>query len=235
MVDPKMLARLRKLFALAQSSNPNEAALALNRAQALMEEMGLDDPSLVIEIDEQTAAFILSKAKRLPRYEALLRQMICDAMGVEAVRDYAGAIRFYGSNDRTQVAVYAYTVLARQLARERRKFLAKQSARIKLKTRRGLADSFAEHWVWEATRLLKKMEIPDRERALVKAWEERMYPNMVASKVSAPGKVRGADEAALAGAMAGRRARLDHGVSGTAQGALGETRRIGVPVGGNGL
>ena len=235
MSERKLIERLRKLFALARSSNPAEAALALTRAQALMEEMGLDDPSLIMDIDEKTSAFILSKARSIPRYEALLRKMICDAMGVRAVRDYAGAIRFYGSNARTQVAVYAYTVLARQLARERRKFLAKQSARIKLKTRRGRADSFAEHWVWEATRLRKKMEIPDRERALVEAWQERMYPNLVTSKVSAPGKGRGADEAALAGAMAGRRARLDHGISGTAQGALGETRRIGVESGGSGL
>ncbi len=235
MNDRKMLDRLRKLFALARSSNPNEAALALNRAQALMEEMGLDDPSLVIDIDEQTAAFILSNAKRVPRYEALLRHMICDALGVKAVRDHVGAIRFYGHNARTQIAAYAYSVLARQLMRERRAFLAKQSPRIKLKTRRGRADSFAEHWVFAAASLLKKMEIPDRERALTEAWAERMYPDMVTAGTRAAAKVRGADDAGLAGAMAGLRARLDHGVSGAAQGALGETRRIGTEMGGNGL
>ncbi|MCX9563625.1 DUF2786 domain-containing protein, partial [Vibrio cholerae] len=79
----KVLEKIKKLLRLASSSNPNEAALALSRAQKLMLEHGIDSehPELVGVTDSVIdAAF---KAKTPTKYLGILAHSIGKAFGCD--------------------------------------------------------------------------------------------------------------------------------------------------------
>ena len=49
MIKEELIDKIKKLLALADSSNPNEAAVALSRAQKLMERYNIEAVDLKIE------------------------------------------------------------------------------------------------------------------------------------------------------------------------------------------
>ena len=51
MIKEELIDKIKKLLALADSSNPNEAAVALSRAQKLMERYNIEAVDLKIEND----------------------------------------------------------------------------------------------------------------------------------------------------------------------------------------
>lgn len=126
-LDPKdrekRLRRLRKIMALTESSNPGEAAAALQQARTLMDKYGLD------AMDAEAAAFEesttrLSGAKVLP-WEGVLISIIQKSLGVKAMisgyvpqkfrRRPNAEVIFVGEGPRAELASYAFTVLRRKL------------------------------------------------------------------------------------------------------------------------
>lgn len=77
----KILSKIKKCLALADSNNPHESALALKRAQALMDKHNIE----AFEIDV-TECISQSKVNmKVQSYVNNLVTYICDGFGVEAV------------------------------------------------------------------------------------------------------------------------------------------------------
>lgn len=146
--DNRILEKIKKCLALAQSSNPHEAAAALRQAQAMMEKHGIEHAD--VELSEigkfSTNA---SGGKTVAQWEHRLVKAVADTFGVVPLfsdgktvvwrttwRDKAGnvvsekkrratkrgEIVFVGRKNRAEVAVYAYQSLRRQLDAARKAY-----------------------------------------------------------------------------------------------------------------
>nr|WP_298797463.1 DUF2786 domain-containing protein [uncultured Acetobacter sp.] len=230
MSDQKLKDRLRKLLALSRSSNPAEAALALEKAQQLMAQMGLGADDLeLLDINGEEVDALLTTSTTPPLYVAGLIRMVADAMGVDVVyTPRKRALHFIGHAAKAEIAGYAYGVLARQLRRQRSEFLKGQSKRLKRATRIGRADQYAEGWVYAARKKVATLAISQKEEALITLWKERNMGDLDTCKNRPAKAVRGKDDAWSHGWRDGKNARLDHGVNGSAPShALGNIRQIG--------
>lgn len=126
-LDPKdrekLLRRLRKIMALTESSNPGEAAAALQQARTLMDKYGLDVLDAEATVFEESTTK-LSGAKVLP-WEGILISIIQKSLGVKAMisgyvpkkfrRRPNAEVIFVGEGPRAELASYAFTVLRRKL------------------------------------------------------------------------------------------------------------------------
>lgn len=83
MIDKALLAKIRKCFALASSANEHEAAAALAKARALMEEHGITPEQLAMA-DVAEASARASRTKTPPRWENYLCAAVRRALGVQA-------------------------------------------------------------------------------------------------------------------------------------------------------
>lgn len=173
-----IISRIRKLLALGKSSNSHEAAAALSKAQELMTQHGLTEAA--IEISEITFSKMktASSAKVLPEYIVMLANLIARTFGVKAIFernikwvDYRfqaeGFIEFAGPGSRPEVASYAYSVLGRQLARDRAAFLKAHKRLKKRGTRIERADVFCVGWVMAVSDVVAEYPMPKTERDLI--------------------------------------------------------------------
>lgn len=221
----KTIERIRKLLALARSSNPHEAAQALERAQAMMADHGLDQGAPELnDIAAFEARFVMSRAVRWPGYVSRLCGAIRRAFGVESICIDNAHVWFYGATARAQVAAYAFDALGRQCIKARREFFESQRNRIKRATRIGRADQFAEGWVSSATRHLSRIAPTQEEKLLLERFERERWGETSVIDVRAAAEVRGNFEARFKGHVAGADARLEFGVAG---GVGGAPARIG--------
>ena len=131
MADQKILDKISKLLALSESDNPNEAAIALERAQKLMKEhsVTMTDVSLSAISEHNESIPTILKDGRL---YSLLGDIISRSFGVTFLvsskranyRTVISGVCFIGPNDRIATAGYVFTVIARQLAIAKKNFLA---------------------------------------------------------------------------------------------------------------
>lgn len=122
----RYLQKIKKLLNLARrSTNANEAANAMNQAQALMRQHGITATDVdLLEINEEGSKSAPSHAQKMPKYMANLAEVICRAFGVQCYHQYYSIDRrqvvFYGPNERPTIAAYAFDVLSRQMVKARR-------------------------------------------------------------------------------------------------------------------
>ena len=148
--NEKLLEKLKKLLALAKSDNPHEAALALQRAQKLMQAYNITQADLALsDIDESVSNYWAAGSVNPPRYMLGLLDIIQVAFGVKSIihSGFKPGVGFYGNKDRVELASYTWEVLARQLIAARKNYIGQQNKRIKNKTKTSRGDKFAEGWV----------------------------------------------------------------------------------------
>lgn len=210
----KVLACLR----LASSSNPTEAATALRQARTLMSKYGLtEDDALAAEIHDLDAKTGF-RGGELPQSLLWLAGMVASGYRCRVVmvreRHWQGgktALRFFGAGADAQIAVYAYTVLRRQLDTDRRKHIARVR---KAANRQVRGEQFALGWVRAVARLFPADVLPEgRAKALDAAVSARLgaVGAAEARKLAKSGKRDPSDQSA--GYWAGRRAELNQGLS----------------------
>jgi hypothetical protein len=211
----KVLACLR----MAGSSNPTEAATALRQARALMDKYGLtEDDAQAAEIHDLDAKTGF-RGGELPKSLLWLAGVIaagyrCRVVQVRELRSQGGktALRFFGAGADAQVAVYAYTVLRRQLDSDRRKHIARVR---KAANRLARGETFALGWVYAIARLFPAEALPaGREKALQVAVNVRLgtVGKAEGRKLAKAGKP--SDNDIEAGYLAGRQAQLRQGLGG---------------------
>ncbi|WP_428242996.1 DUF2786 domain-containing protein [Gynuella sp.] len=181
--NKKILDKIRKCLALAKSSNPHEAAVALRQAQKLMQAHNVSEQDVDL-LNVQAFCTTAGRAKKPARWMHGLVAVVCKAFEVEAIFQslYEGgaAVKFIGIDEKPEVAGYAFDVLYRQLVRDRNAHI-KQQSRCKpaTKTRRG--DLFAEAWVGAVHDHIVKFAqpIPDAHKTLIKSYLDKRHSNRV--------------------------------------------------------
>ena len=201
------LEKVRKCLALASASNAYEAASALRQARALLRRHRIAWEETEIRTSTRPAG----RAANPPKWHRYLGGLIREAFGVEPVyrRDRPGAleIEFIGVGPQAEVAAYAYTVLYRQLKRDRAKHLA-TLWRYKRANKTRKADLFAEAWVqavWDSVIALAQ---PPKHRELIRRYAETQRPGLVPLRDRGHAAREDDFESMLSGKSAGRKVRL---------------------------
>lgn len=215
----RVLERLKKLLALAASSNPHESALALSRAQRLMETEGItrDDIDLA-DIGESAAEWIVGR-QRPPAYMLQLAGTIRAVFAVETLLD-GGHMRFYGPDSRAELAAHTFIVLSRQLVSARKQYIAGLNKRLKTTTKTSRGDKYAEGWVMAVYTEITRMAMTEREAELSQRFIEGRYGKIGQISGRNAGKTRGGS-AAYDGYRDGKSVNLHRPVNGQEQAKIG--------------
>ena len=101
---------------LAKSTNPHEAAIAMNQAIKLMAKHNISNKDIELsQIVEKVAKHAPSNAEKPPRYFSILVSIISSAFGVRANLIWENnkrKVSFYGFRERPQLAAYTFDVLS---------------------------------------------------------------------------------------------------------------------------
>ena len=227
MTRDQALQKIKKCLALAASSNPHEAAAAMRQAQKLMQDHGLDEADVSLaDVSE-----VVQDGRNVPmvRWETGLAKIVADAFGClthtgvrlslkgGATHRRVRAFTFIGVGASAEIAGYAFAVLSRQCAKDRRAFIGKQPANCKPKTKVARGDAFAEGWVCGVHEKLGQFAGKPEHAALLNSYQAKKYPNLADAtpKDRSVGKnVRGNEVSQ--GFKAGQNAELNHAVGGAA-------------------
>jgi len=216
-VDRKhALEKLVKLLALAQSSNPHEAALALQMAKDIMQKYNLTEGD-VNEADLQEAKF-QSTTKNPEVAHSILAGLVANAFHCVLYKtrntdNFRIEFNFVGLSHKAENAAYVYEVLLRQLKADALSFAKEIPKQTKPKNRANRIYTFSLGWVNAIHQLVKSFAaIPENELAVLKAWEKKQSFNKKDITINR-NKTRNNDNAASQGFRSGNNAKLFHGVN----------------------
>ena len=233
-----VLKKIKKCLALSKSANEHEAAAALRQAQKLMAMYGLSQADTTLS--EVTEAKTKARGSKRPaQWESHLAAICANAFGCKLFHSQiirigtkpAGYWRYIGLGAAPELSAYAFTVLSRQIRRERALLIAQMPhyATNAEKTKRG--DIYCTHFVASVWRAVEAFAQPEGTEDALNAYLNKfLTPNRTELKPT----VRGAHadqwsqadyEAALAGQEAGKHARLHRPVDAASAPAMlvGET------------
>ena len=228
MTKDEALQKIKKCLALASSPNAHEAAAALRQAQKLMQQFGLNE----LDIGLADVAECVQEARNVPlvQWESRLANMVSIAFGCTVItrvgskylpglklRRYRSWV-FIGIGAAPEIASYAFDVLSRQCAKDRRAYIGRQSKNCKPKTKIARGDAYAEGWLDGVYAELESFAATPEQQAIVTRYMGQKYPNLteLASKDRITGK-NITDNDWYLGKKAGSAARLKHGVAGRQQ------------------
>lgn len=220
----KILQKIKKCLALAQSSNANEAAVALGQAQKLMAEYGVEmaDIEILDVVEESTKK---EKAMSRNEWDMHLVNTIAQAFNCKPLLSggWNGTCwTFIGVGASPEIAAYTYQVLKRQLMKSRKEYMDTALKRIIRKNKIRRADVFCEAWVATIYRSIKAFASPETDEK-INTYMEKHYSNAkVATGINRTEKIKNSNRSwgdYLAGAEAAEGVSLNRPVSG--QGATG--------------
>lgn len=214
MSNQKILEKIKKLMAMAGSSNKHEAATALRQAQILMEKHGINQSAIDLsDISSQFAS--AGKSQNPPRYHHHLVSTISAAFAVKPIY-HPGItetqIEFIGFDEKPEIAKYCYEVLYRQLVRDRKNFLGTLK-RFKRANKIRKADLFAEGWVTAVYTKIMKLAMTEKQSELVEQYIELQHGKTEKLKARKHKEKREDSSARLEGRLAGYNANLHQGMS----------------------
>lgn len=210
----KIIERVRKCLALAQGTNPHEAATALRQAQAMMRAHDISDTDLerIVRHKAQTTF----RGKKPPAWHNTLVSNIGYAFGLHPMWSCSASTLtplFVGPQAYCEIADYAHATLYRQVKKSRADYLKTLSKRLKKATKTTRADLFCAAWVSSACELLERIIPTVRQTRLT----QQLVSSLAVEKQSVirrdfPSDVQSGNAAISAGIAAGHRAQLRHGV-----------------------
>lgn len=231
MTKDEALQKIKKCLALASSPNAHEAAAAMRQAQKLMQLFDVSEQ----DISLSDVAECAQQAQNVPhvRWESALSNMVAQAFGCLVLTTVgvqflpgmkARRMRkwvFIGVGAAPEVAGYAFDVLSRQCAKDRRAYIKKQPKNCKAKTKVARGDAYAEGWLAGVYDELESFASTPAQQQLVARYMEAKYPDTKESKAKdrISGKNITCNDRYL-GMKAGSAARLKHGVGGQQQALL---------------
>lgn len=182
MIDKKLLAKIRKCLAPSTSANEHEAAAALAKARALMEEGGVDPAMLGMAVIEECAERG-SRNLRPSLWESTLCSAVRRALEVQVFLDENCDRRYVGRGARPQIAAYAFKVLFRQLKRARKHYSATQLKRCKPHRKRVRADIFCQGWATGVFNNIQKLAPSKAADPAIDQYLAIQYPGLVQVKL----------------------------------------------------
>ncbi len=205
-VDPKILSKIKKCLALSSSSNPNEAAVALKQAHALMEKYGISTEQIQMADIGEAAVRSKTMARDKPaHWEMRLAAVVGLAFGCEilvernvtssdALKKHLnnGAYVYVGLKHQAEVASYTAAVLIRRCKAARQKWISDNLSDLNVKGVKGvkakitrMGDMFAQGWVESIRRLVNEFANPPEVSSAIRGYIE-------AKNVRGPAPARGA-------------------------------------------
>lgn len=227
MKHEKVIDKIKKCLALAQSSNANEAAAAMRQAQALMKKYNVNQDQVELA-DVTTASGRANNAQKPTRYSALLVKLIQNAFGVDAVYSTVtsfgkttATVEFIGIGAQPEIAAYAYDVLRRQLNKDRQAYL-KTLKRFKPANKTRKANAFAEGWVFSLHDRVHHFARPEKHSQLIEKYKAQTYGGKLGEVESRKNSYRSEDGNAWnQGSKAGDKANLHHATKADQRAAIG--------------
>lgn len=176
-----IVEKIRKCLALAESSNPHEAAAAMRQAQKMMAAHGIgEDELMAAGVCEEWARS--GAARKPPRYEVSLASMVSEAFGCELVftnrisgMRIVGGYAFIGLDPAAAIAQYAYRVLFRQLRAARAVYIKTSLRRCGPKNKTARADLFCEGWVTAVRRQVEAIAPAPQASEAIAAYMRANY------------------------------------------------------------
>lgn len=178
------IRKILKCLALGKSSEPHEAARAMEQASALMKQFDIDHPELLASgISEQTAK---SRASRKPpKYEAALATIVGNKFACQilfrtrqsASSKTIGTYVFVGASTSSTVASYTFEVLARRLAAARAEYIKTRLTRY-TKNKIAAADQFCLGWVHAVSKAIGKPDTDESVTLAITAYMDRTYSQL---------------------------------------------------------
>ncbi len=181
----KILDRIRKLMALAESNNPHEAANAMRKVQAIMREHQLSETDVQLRNISETSAESPNKSRKQPNWSGLLSALICKSFGVHAVfsSNHSGCrCNFIGDVNRVEIAAYCYAVLARQIVKARQEYISSLSSRTLKQNKTAKADLFCEGWISGVYKQVIALVPNEKETALIQTFINQKYSEISEGK-----------------------------------------------------
>lgn len=231
MTRDQALSKIKKCLALAKSSNPHEAGAAMRQAQKLMAEHSVTEMDLTLADVSESVTYAMHKT--ITPWEAELAAMMDAAFGVKHLCRHVRTITqqlnlvtrmefvFVGVGAAPQVASYAYSVLARQCAKDRLEHIRKQPKTCKPITKTARGDVFAIGWVLAVKKLLQTFCGLERDTQLITQYMDTRYTDLKKKAIKDRAKGQNVSHNDMEqGYGAGKNARLNRGVTGMAQQGL---------------
>lgn len=129
MTKEELITRIKKLLALSDSSNPNEAAIALSRAQKLMQQYHIEmnelDDSAISELEIETV-----RGMKNIRNLSQIGNILTKALGVEFIylTNQNGTVKkvnMIGPKDSLETCEYIYVILLRSVMAAKKSYTDK--------------------------------------------------------------------------------------------------------------
>lgn len=156
MSDDKLMDRVRKLLALAQSSNPHEAAAAMAKAKALMDEHRLTMTDLERATIGQTDIRSRFSVSKMKPYELVVVQLAAKAFGGEVLwrrssshrsgESVYGCYTLVAPKAELEVASWMVNYLLDRLQKGRAEFVSSLSPYLPRDAKIREADGFCTGW-----------------------------------------------------------------------------------------
>jgi len=176
----KIIDKIHKCLRLADSGNPNEAAMALRQAQALMRKYNIREEEVRQTINEASAG---SAGYYNPPYWAVaLSELVAQAFDCRAYisrqPEQRPVFRFIGVNYAATVSAYTFTVLFRQLRRARRQYIDDQNCQ-DAQERLRLGNVFAQAWLFRIAKTVAEFVSDSQAQSSVDAYVQDKYGDVV--------------------------------------------------------
>ena len=225
MTRDEALEKVKKCLALAASPEPHEAAAALRQAQKLMAQFGLTE----IDVSLSDVSEFAQAAQNTPlvKWEVMLAVMVAEAFGCDQYTStrphlmtglkvrYQRRFVFIGVGPSPEIAGYAFDLLARQCAKDRRSHMGQQHKNCKPKPRVARGDRYAEGWIAGVRDKVERFAGTERDAELIDQYMRERHPDMKSANVRDRTKGKNVSHADWHhGVRAGQNADLNHGISG---------------------
>lgn len=226
MAEERILNKIKKCLALSKSPNEHEAAAALRQAQKLMAAYGVT-PEGLAEFEAKEARAKAASWSKPPMWEYYLADTVASAFGCKQVfapggwaRDSdgrcqclrngspkrnLGEFRYVGWGPNAELAVYAFNVLQRSIAKAREAHLAERWDLLSRSDKIRAGESFCLAYVHAVKSKLQDLALEPEQSAAVERKFLALYPQREIAKTAE----REWDRfAGAAGAAAGQRQSL---------------------------
>lgn len=178
------LRKIEKCLALSKSSEPHEAARALQQAQALMRQFDIEYPELLAA--GVTQEWSKSKSVKKPSdYEVTLATIVAAAFGCVLVFDrkwhinkLVGGYLFIGAGTSSKIASYTFFVLAKKLAQARILYTKEKLKRYR-KNKVAAADMFCNGWVLAVSAYVNRTENSPERQSSIDAYMSLNFSGLV--------------------------------------------------------
>lgn len=217
----RVMDRIKKCLALANSSEPHEAAAAMRQAQKLMDKYNLDHADLgQSEIGELKIRSRVS-VSRFKRWELMFMRMLAKSYGCRILwnpsSSYARGSSVFGSwsmiglKPQLKLAEYTAEVMLRRLVSQRADFVRNLPAAMDRDSKAAEGDGFATGWVQAVSATVAEFARADEIKPQLDSYMETHHGKLKDAKMR-NGYV--GQSGLAAGEAAGSRESLNRPVSG---------------------